>query len=362
MTEQQIYDQIENYLDGTMSTDERLAFEGALQNDATLQAKVDAHKVANELIIDNRLLAVSQLVHEVDGRTKQNNRSRRIMTYSGVLILLSLGAFFLFQNEPTVSNTLEDFEKSVETDAPTSPTREDISNATETEVIDAQSTTHQGVSHPTKEKTSKDVTAVEKEAPKATTLIENEEELEVTSTPSEESKTNTSLSIEEICKRTTIEAEITTTPSCYEEPTGNILLKNIRGGQAPYEVFITESNGKTTKRSVYGPGYYNIDVVDANGCLTALSKVNVAGKNCALTLAFNPFNGDVLHIDEYYDGGNVKIVDQKGSTVFEGTFEKGNKLTWNGVNNHGKIIEGFYILTIQSKDNKTQTAEVSVLK
>lgn len=60
--EDSIYSQIEDYIHGRLTTENLLAFEAELSSDPDLARQVKLHELADDLVIENRLLEVSALI------------------------------------------------------------------------------------------------------------------------------------------------------------------------------------------------------------------------------------------------------------------------------------------------------------
>ncbi len=96
--------ELQRYLDGEMSPEERAAFEARLAADPELQAEVDLHQELDTVLADEAVLDFSALVAEVvgaEGAPQAPPRTRRpVWAIAAAILLLAVVGFFVLRPGP----------------------------------------------------------------------------------------------------------------------------------------------------------------------------------------------------------------------------------------------------------------------
>jgi tetratricopeptide (TPR) repeat protein len=98
MNEKEKYEQIQHYLDASLSETERLAFEQELTKDPGLQAALDLHLLSNdaiEFVIEDSLRSELQTLHQKSTITRKTANSGRVVNLRRRIIPLSIAATVL---------------------------------------------------------------------------------------------------------------------------------------------------------------------------------------------------------------------------------------------------------------------------
>jgi gliding motility-associated-like protein len=161
-----------------------------------------------------------------------------------------------------------------------------------------------------------------------------------------------------------ISYKVKTTPSIAEEPTGGVMVYDITGGQAPYEVSVDGQNWSVIKDKsipidtvVNGLplGLLKVYVRDANGCMV-VQDAEIRELKFVVPNVFTP-NGDGVNdtffITKLPAGTFVKIIDRWGRVVFE---TRDYKNEWDG----GTYPDGIYYYTIDIAGEQTYKGWVQI--
>ena len=88
MSEQELYEYIEDYIGGRLPQEEQIVFEEKLTNDTQFKAKYDNHLIANELIEIDYAKSLSGLIHKERASLKKAKYFK-----IGAAILVSMVVF-----------------------------------------------------------------------------------------------------------------------------------------------------------------------------------------------------------------------------------------------------------------------------
>lgn len=98
MNEEKKYEQIQSYLDGSLSTTDRQAFEQELTQDPDLQADLDLHLLSNdaiELVIEDSLRDDLKQLHQESQKVKQPAKKGKVVGLRRRMVSLSIAASIL---------------------------------------------------------------------------------------------------------------------------------------------------------------------------------------------------------------------------------------------------------------------------
>jgi gliding motility-associated-like protein len=162
----------------------------------------------------------------------------------------------------------------------------------------------------------------------------------------------------------TLTARIRATLSMADEPTGEIQVLDIRGGNGPYEVSLNGTEWSLVKDNSipYDTtirnqpiGLYNVYIRDANGCMKVYN-TEVKESRFLIPNIFTP-NGDGVN-DTFFirnlpPSTIVKIVNRWGKVVFETANYQND---WKG----GDYPDGVYFYTVNIAGGGTSTGWVQI--
>jgi gliding motility-associated-like protein len=162
----------------------------------------------------------------------------------------------------------------------------------------------------------------------------------------------------------TLTAKVKATLSMPDEPTGEIRITDIRGGDGPYEVSLNGTDwGVVKDRSIpydttitnQSMGNYVVYVRDANGCVKVYP-VEVKESTFLIPNVFTPNNdgiNDTFFIRNLPTGTIVRIVNRWGKVVFESNNYQND---WNG----GEYPDGIYYYTVNIAGQGTYSGWVQI--
>ena len=102
MSEEEKYDRIEDYLNGTLGADERRSFEALLDHDESLRAEVQLHRKLQQTFANTEVKELEQKIGAIL-RKKQQGRTRALWIYAAAASILLLVTTFLFWPQPKPS-------------------------------------------------------------------------------------------------------------------------------------------------------------------------------------------------------------------------------------------------------------------
>jgi gliding motility-associated-like protein len=162
----------------------------------------------------------------------------------------------------------------------------------------------------------------------------------------------------------TLTAKVKATLSMPDEPTGEIRITDIRGGDGPYEVSLNGTDWALVKdtsipydTTITGQpvGDYIVYLRDANGCVKVYP-VEVKESTFLIPNVFTPNNdgvNDTFFIRNLPTGTIVSIVNRWGKVVFESSNYQND---WNG----GEYPDGIYYYTVNIAGKGTYSGWVQI--
>ncbi|MCR6638399.1 MAG: hypothetical protein NVV82_05230 [Sporocytophaga sp.] len=356
--EDSIYSQIEDYIHGRLTTENLLAFEAELSSDPDLARQVKLHELADDLVIENRLLEVSALI-----KNQPDHSSSVKIKYTAITIfaatLLGLAGWFWYQNnseKPAYNHYQEIQETTPESNEslPSKPLFEKNSKAAQKNTVD---------------KNSNKIVVSESVAPAVTTESLPTIQLDLQDQGENEpviSNTSDKISSEEKsslspCEKTELTASVKTIETCEGEEQGAIRVQQIKGGTEPYTY--TVFNGDEIKDATsLASGSYKLIISDGNGCKKTYDHLTVKNKNCPKDYSFNPFIDEHWEIPSNGQAGKLLIYDSSGNIYFEKQVAEGDIEHWSGEGKSGEIKPGYYIFVIDRGKGSLVQGSVTIVK
>lgn len=364
---EEILEQIDQYLNGTMAEDAKLLFEKQLDQDTSLQDLLGQSVAVQELLTDYKALEFKQkfaTLVEQDRRTK-------LWRNTGIVVALALGSigigYVLFKDKDTteVTKAVAPIEVVV---APTDtvpvqeqhPQQEKSSQkAMPKEVspsVTASQTTEQKQVTTTLPQTPEPVA---KDVPKA----QEAEKQQPTLAPAVPAPGNKKIQTFD-CSQTMIIFATVSKPSCRGQHTGQIALQaEPQGGKSPYMTKI-ESEGHSYRlgEEVLAAGSYTVVVRDHNGC-GVQKTVEVASKPCIMTreYVFDPNDGH-LELDVAHVAVTLHIHNKAGVLLYEAQVAQGATIVWSGVGNTGTVLaSGVYLYSISEGSELIEKGYITIV-
>jgi len=360
--EDQLYQQIESYLKGELVGEEKAAFEQKLATDPELQRKVELSKLADKLVIENRLLQVKELLKETHNNAGKSNFGRNILL--GVVGLLIVGgaALFVALNKEDKKETSVTITKA-ETNA-TLPASESKNQVTTT-----KSTIKTGagnIKNTAPVQNSNPIVEVRKIGADTTTTSQQHSVPDKGIHETTESIHQNPLqptTPANPCEGVNIKAKVTTTIPCEGEENGSVTITDIKNGTAPYNILLKDKSGKDIYSYHNLPsGNYSVDITDSRGCHRELTGITLSEKKCSKDYVFDPNAGEVWQIPISENSGTLSILDKSGNVYLQKQLNAGTQETWDGYSQHGELKIGYFIFTINYNNGTTVTGSVTVIK
>lgn len=379
-----ILETIDNYLDGLMSEEERIAFEQQITNDSKLAQIVEETQLTNEAIY---MASLSELKQQVGSDIKQikYNAGPNYKGYiiAGALALIGAGTIGYIYNQSSKADesTLAKIESN--TLAQQSST---IEQSEEKTIVDVKETSSSTIptNKPLKSISSPSITVNnpvlplenknEKKEGITTDLTENKVTSEHTNTKNELKTSEVSISKNELNSNSaelapqTIDCSqsysVQSDASCKNEATGSITVK-INTNPQPSNIVL---DGTIAKKSGLfmdlKAGKHEIKVTYAKDC-SFIEAVVVEEKWCPLNknYSFNPDYNEQWELN-YEEGseGNLIIFNKLGREVYTNTFGSGS-VFWNGSDSQGVPVPiGTYIAIIRYADGRKEKIELTIVK
>ena len=361
------YDRIEAYLNGEMSSSERAAFEKELSLNQKLSKEVDKHKLANDLVLENRLLSVKDIFQQEHFKaTQQSSYSKYI--YSALALAVAVGtaiALFVYTNDQAES---KEEVKVVETSTRTSSLNS-IEINKEKDSRSSQSQLEQ-TPEPTYLR-KQDVQLIEEQhklnvIPVETNVEKNPTDIIIpiqkVETNQDEKTSNKTEVAKNVCADVVIKADIKTSATCLHESTGNVLVYNIQGGTKPYAVAIHNSHKESVVNGTLTAGIYQIHITDSKSCEKIYSNIQIVEKDCPIDYSFNPFIGEKWSIESYKSEGQLEIYNKGGVLHYKMNVDANSANEWTGVGFNNQIMLGYYIFVIKYADGTVKKGSVTIVQ
>ncbi len=167
------------------------------------------------------------------------------------------------------------------------------------------------------------------------------------------------------CAEVKIKAFIESGRPCTGSSEGQLRIKDVRGGKAPYQFSLDGSPfQEEDKFEGLKAGDYDIQVKDANGCVTLVfGKYPLPSKSCARFSehVFNPNFGPWEVPNHHEKPGELTIFDKNGHKVYFRSFEKTEKVYWPGTQNNGDLlVPDVYIYNLNYSDAVIEQGRITI--
>lgn len=370
-----IYETIEQYLEGTLTEADKVLFEKQLAIDTELQQKVLVCQSAQELIMQNKLKNLKSLMSQEQGKVNK----RETLKKAGIVLigsaLLATGVGLYLHNESPKVKTPSSKESSLP---------KDLNSVTRVALTENEGDTEHGAMPAPRVPNSTNLLVIETEAnskggnPVNTSPIDKDPVADVAVS---QSTTMTSpvdknvlhkheKSPEKIVKETpqhdchhvAITAKLSTEQACKGIDEGVIRVENLMGGLEPYRLRINGKAASTQDHTFVNlkEGNYQIQVVDANGCKQDFNPVILKAKDCPLNYDFNPNKGEQWVGPVVAKASKLNILDKRGTLVFNQQLAVGETCTWSGHNSSGTVLSGYFVFVLEQEDGTMIKGSITV--
>jgi len=358
--EDKLYQEIENYLNGSLTGEEKNAFEQKLNTYQELQNKVKLSKLANDLVIENRLLNVKQVLYDTHNNNSGSGLWKKIVISTAGILLVGNAVWFIFSNKENKNTTVEG---TVKTESPSTITSNSENTTSQGVISKSKNNTtsstvniQQSIVNETAEEKVNSIDSLPKNPIQTVTGKQGEGAKEVSSPPQPTIATDP-------CQAVQIKAKVTTVNPCEGEENGSIIITGIKNGTAPYNIQLNDENGNTIhSNNNLKVGSYSAIITDSKGCTHEISNISLSGKKCSKDYAFNPFVGDVWQIPVSENSGTLTIHDKAGDIYLQKELAAGNQEVWDGHSQQGELKTGYFIYTISYTNGTTVNGSVTVVR
>ncbi|MCU0415976.1 MAG: hypothetical protein MUE33_02210 [Cytophagaceae bacterium] len=362
MTDNEIYERIDQYLSGRLSPDELSKFEQEIRVHPLLKKQIQKQALAHQLLIENRLHQAKESIQKYTSESSRFNFTRWLL--GGITFIGLVGSIVLVttkSDQPASLSVLKIESKpqpsipNISTQPSTKTTKEIDNNRNTTfgflsrSKDNSRSTSHNEV-------LNEDTPIVE-----STTSTHKETELPLKEKETITSKENPTPCLTTLLFDTKIEA------TCLDQATGSIDIHSIIGGHPPYQYSRDGGQSFQTKSSFVflESSTYSVVVKDNNGCISKRENITVSSKNCSRTkeYIFNPSQGEVWKFPiENFSIKRVTILNRSGTTVFQSTPSSGIPEAWDGkdlYNNYSEV--GLHYFLIEYSDGNSIEGYVTIV-
>ncbi len=388
---------IEDYLNGRLRGEALIQFEAALNTNTELQEEVDAHRVAEEMVMDYGLLQLKQkMINEYRQPSSVSKKVQWKKYYKATAATVLIGAlgisYYLNQSsnsdqdipDNTSTQVLEpvkkkeQFSETVERTAPEKIIKKQEGFSGKNKVIDQEIEREQAseskniemLSIPDKNKKEHEKNIRPIYQPKTPELINPRASAENLASNALDKPIPEKKIMD--CAAISLKAvETTTVATCKGSREGRIFIKgvNIESGTIPYEYSIDEGKHfqKTTVFEGLEEGDYQLSIKDGQGCTFLWSDtIAIEGKQCNKTHAytFYPEQGELWKFPiDAGKSGEIRIFNRGGLMVFETTINSGYPEAWAGRDRSGGYLRmGVYSFVFIDTEGSTINGTINLLR
>lgn len=356
------YDQIEAYLNGEMSSLEQAAFEKELSTNNNLAEQLEKHKLANALIIENRLLSVKNILAEERVKTVKQTLYKKYV-YAALALVAAIGttvAVLVYANNKKADPSPKQSEEQRTQEGGIFSEKEKINS-----MLPAIS--EKSYQTKTPEPTylrKQDVQLIEeqhqlnKEYNTAKVSPDTVKALDA----AHPGKSVETCETTDVCAGIAIKADVGTTATCLHEAAGNILVHNIQGGVKPYVVSIIDTHKEAVRNGELVKGIYQVYITDKNGCQKIYPAIEITEKDCPKDYSFNPFVGETWIIEPHSTSGKIEIYNKGGVLYYQANLEAHASNEWTGTGLNNQILPGYYIFVIKYTDGTSKKGSVTIVQ
>ncbi len=362
---------IEKYLSGELSREEITHFEQLLEKDPEFKQALAEQKLIKEASIEHGLQDIKEKLQQIHQKHQNKKSSRLLKKIIAVSLIagLAIGSYIIFNSpQKNKENTF-------------------IYKQTQPDTLINQNN-HTGKEEPNKTKNNsepqiqdEDINKTQKNDPVKNELDSpkpkqrNKERLPVqlnTKDQKQIKEFNSSLNTKDLALKLTnpcnkaFNIELITSPSCYENANGKIILVNKNETEVPYKIFRQEKKFILDDSLIYNNlnhGTYHFKIESINKCDTTII-VHVNGKDCRPSLKFAPAYGETIDIPLKNGANGIIVIKSKGGEIMvQESVNNAPFFTWDGrASSGGYVPMGVYLYTISYADGSKENGFITVLR
>jgi hypothetical protein len=370
--ENETFDQIEKYLQGTLSKEEHAMVEDRINMDSSFAEEVKLSSQVNNVVMGAAMDKLRErMTKDIADFDLHKNNKYKWWTGSSIVLLALISSLYVYvkkedasaiipgkdpkQGSIVSSNTANELKKN-ETIVSSKLKTENNLPVEKNQQEEKQESTVSPIENPPLQ-TDKDTEEHTIQEDKQVNNLKNEPPQKADPTV----KTNT-----EKCH---LSFKPVVHPTCRGEATGSIEIdpESIEGGKAPY-IFVMDHTGIESGSGYFralAEGIHLITVKDKSGC-TASQEVNLPERNCQTkkSFAINPDLGETFKVP-YHEGesGKFTILNKGGIVIFRGNFGSSELNEWNGTDSNGATAAiGIYVCLIEYTNGKSENIQITVIR
>ena len=353
---------IDKFLKGELSDNELSDFNIQLIENHTFAHDVSAQKIANELVIENKLLEVRKLLkkHEPKNYTSWFRNTILMVISGSFAVSVLVWGYLNLQNK----NDLELINQTVFSEKDSDKT------TTVAEDLDKGSKNVKKQSNSPKAQSSKEITSnnVYKESLEKgdTEPLQMEPAIEISSRQIVKIK-QLEINKDIPCDKINYEMNVSTTPTCENETNGKVKIDviNTEGKVNSYSLD-GEKYYKTSFFDNLSAGIYHIYLKDKDGCVFEDKGLHeIKTKKCAQEndFIFHPsVQGSWSFPSQGKQNFTITILDKSGTVFFKTKSILGVPNSWDGVGNNGvPALPGLYFYIIEEENGSTEKGYITII-
>lgn len=381
--DKQTYELINDFLDGKLPPEEKLAFENRLSQDMELQEELETYKLTNLLV---KVAASNELRKEIQSGIKEYDQTIKSRWLRNGLIMLfaisliSASGIYWYTKKPDHGPDIEiasqalsnPDEKDYSPDIPQPKDPISIEPEKDAEPVVPPNITDTGSAANT---SSTDTVQEIKRKDQAVSILDS-------ASPEQNSKKDTTEnSVAEKdpiqkksavpepkspdCSQFSIVGLPHVSAACAGKNDGRVDFSSMTSSDGSSDLRVSSTNGnkveKNSMERLYS-GYYTFKITNLDGC-SIEQEVYVPEKKCfPKDFIINPTAGESwvppVEGSEIY---SLSIVDTQGKTVYSN--DRVRNFSWNGTDQYGsELPAGLYVYLIKLGDQGVKSGQITIIR
>lgn len=402
-SESEKFEWIENYLNGTLTEEQQVAFENKMHTDLGFAEELELHRTVNELVIDQALLDLkAKMVTEYRPKYRDNDlpgsNPGNTFIVIGLVVLSALTASIFYFKSPSSTPLPVATEKVQPLSLPQPANSSGLNPSPGPAPVLVKSQPDNGSNKPKGEKKISPLKIISPIVDSSSTSEENGLKMELV-LPLEErplvianspgiGSGKTKLIIPRLvpsnlpndkeptdalfdCSSLKMAVKVSVQESCLDFPNGKISYdpKTVEGGEPPYRFSLDNglSFTKANQFEALSPGIYYLTIEDKRGCQYTLEEgFEVKPGECNETkeYAFAPEQGETCKfLFAQNRDGHLQIFNREGVLIYSISIRNGFPIEWNGQSNQGVgVTMGSYRFIFEDLKGKTTRGNITLVK
>lgn len=361
------YQQIEDYLNGTLKGDDLSSFEKMMEDNDALRQEVEMSKVANNILFYNEAVELKETIKKDFAQQRKNRTRNNTLGVIGSTLILGILLFSLLKEEKQERKEPIPTTKEV-------PTTKQTSQQNSNPIIELEKRTSNINEECNESPDSKIIIETTNEVIDSIELV-TETKIMTSDNKEGEQKPPTPVTKPEIkmttpCDGITISASIKHHNQSADVENGQIILKTttIKGGNSPYTYSINKGDfGNSFSFKNLTEGNYLITIKDKNGCSSDLPPITINKSLCLsnYTKTFNPEYDTpwlIPHNTISENNYSFKLINARGQVLINKDLDIFIEQSWQGILEDGSKAEPGYYKFIIAYPNETCTGNITLFR